>query len=109
VKVVTCNLAETISTLSGVSTPSGSHTPSGFQVYGTFLDGDPVFSQTLTDHGIIVIGNESRGISPELIPLINSRISIPSFGKSKAGKAESLNASIATAIICAEFRRNRAK
>jgi TrmH family RNA methyltransferase len=65
-----------------------------------------VFSKQLTNHGIIVIGNESRGISSELVPYITQKLFIPSFGPSNAGKAESLNASIATAIICAEFRRN---
>lgn len=109
VKMINCNLGELLSTLSGPTTPSGSVTLSGFPVYGTFLDGDSVFSQTLTDHGIIVIGNESRGISPELIPFITRKLFIPSFGSSASGKAESLNASIAAAIICAEFRRKQLK
>ncbi len=109
VKVVRCNLAEALSTLSGSTTPSGSPTPSGciggFPVYGAFLEGDPLFSQTLSHHGVIVIGNESHGISPELVPLITRKLFIPSFGTAASGKAESLNASIATAILCAEFRR----
>ena len=96
VNVTRCNLAETLRTL-----PEGND----FPVYGTFLDGDSVFSQTLSDHGIVVIGNESRGISPGLVPFITRKLFIPSFGSSAQGKAESLNASIATAIICAEFRR----
>jgi TrmH family RNA methyltransferase len=97
VSVIRCNLAETLATLSESS--------GGFPVYGALLEGESIFSQTLTDHGIILIGNESRGISPELIPFITQKIFIPSFGSSELGKAESLNASIATAIICAEFRK----
>lgn len=97
VSVIRCNLAETLATLSESS--------GGFPVYGALLEGESIFSQTLTNHGIILIGNESRGISPELIPFITQKIFIPSFGSSELGKAESLNASIATAIICAEFRK----
>jgi RNA methyltransferase, TrmH family len=98
VKVIGCNLFDILSTpaVATIDIP----------VYGTFLEGIPIFSQTLSNHGIILIGNESRGISPELIPFITRKLFIPSFGESASGKAESLNASIAAAIICAEFRRN---
>ncbi|MFZ4523134.1 MAG: TrmH family RNA methyltransferase [Bacteroidales bacterium] len=102
VKMVRCNLAETLAALSETTDSDEANVP----VYGTFLEGDPVYSQALTPNGIIVIGNESRGISSNLVPFINRKIFIPSFGSSDAGKAESLNASIATAIICSEFRRN---
>jgi TrmH family RNA methyltransferase len=101
VKVVVCSLAETIRDLTLIR---GDQTP--IPVYGTFLEGDNVFSQKLENRGIIVIGNESRGISRELAPLITNKLYIPSFGSAVSGKAESLNASIATAIICAEFRRS---
>jgi TrmH family RNA methyltransferase len=74
-------------------------------VYGTFLDGENLFEAALTPSGIIVIGNESRGVSPGLVPLIDRKLYIPSFGIVSGGKAESLNASVATAIVCAEFRR----
>ncbi|MCX6266357.1 MAG: RNA methyltransferase [Bacteroidetes bacterium] len=95
VNVITCNLAEVFLNLSGRC-----------KVFGTFLDGDPVFTQNLGYEGIILIGNESRGISQELIPFVTQKLFIPSFGAPSSGKAESLNASIATAIICAEFRRS---
>ena len=103
VKAVNCNLAGVLSALSASTALSGNkeHIP----VYGTFLEGNSVFSDPLNDHGVIVIGNESRGISAELVPFITQRLFIPSFGSSVSGKAESLNASIATAIVCAEFRR----
>ncbi|MCX6305885.1 MAG: RNA methyltransferase [Bacteroidetes bacterium] len=105
VTVIRCKLAETLNTLSGRFTLSAHG--EGLPVYGTFLEGDSVFSQTLTEHGIVVIGNESRGISPDLVPFITHKLFIPSFGSSAPGKAESLNASIAAAIICAEFRRGK--
>ena len=107
VKVIRCNLAGILTTLSGSPTLSGC--TGNFQIYGALLEGESIFSQTLTDRGIILIGNESRGISPELIPFITNKLFIPSFGNSTLGKAESLNASIATAIICAEFRRKQLK
>jgi TrmH family RNA methyltransferase len=74
-------------------------------VYGTFLEGENLFEQPLSPGGIILVGNESRGISPGLEPFIQTKLFIPSYGSNESGKAESLNASIATAIICAEFRK----
>lgn len=76
-------------------------------VYGAFLHGRNIYHSELNPDGIIVIGNETRGISPEIEKLVTDRISIPSFPKERRGseKAESLNASVAAAIICAEFRR----
>ena len=75
--------------------------------YGTFLDGDSIYGP-LPEEGdspvIIVIGNESRGISPETGSLVSRRITIPSFAKEGAG-SESLNAAVATAVTLAEFRR----
>lgn len=75
------------------------------RVYGALLEGDSLYGQNLSNEGIILIGNESRGISSRLIPLISHRIFIPAYGNNDNGKAESLNASMAAAIICAEFRR----
>lgn len=76
-------------------------------VYGALLEGKNIYNEKLSAHGLIVIGNESRGISEEVQKLITDKISIPSFShfKSAAGEAESLNAAIAAAIICSEFRR----
>lgn len=69
-------------------------------VLGTFLDGENVHTMTWGEEGIILIGNEARGISPPLEPLITRKITIPHFGQ-----AESLNAAVATAIICDNLRR----
>ena len=74
-------------------------------VYGTFLDGDNLYAQTLSSNGIIVMGNEGNGISDEVGKLINRRLLIPSYPESR-DTAESLNVAIATAITCAEFRRH---
>jgi len=69
-------------------------------VYGTFLDGENMYESDLREKGFIVIGNEGRGIRPVIQPYIMHKIKIPAYGK-----AESLNAVVATGIICAEFRR----
>lgn len=76
-------------------------------VYGALLEGRNIYSEKLSSEGLIVIGNESRGISEPIQALITDKISIPSFShfKSEGGEAESLNAAIATSIICSEFRR----
>lgn len=71
-------------------------------IYGTLLNGVNIYNQKLSASGFIVVGNESKGISEEIIPLITDPLYIPA---DKHSKAESLNASIATAIVCAEFRR----
>jgi len=78
--------------------------PADTPVYGTLLDGDDIYSQTLTPHGVIVMGNEGDGITPEVRPLISRSLLIPRYSASSDG-AESLNVAIATAITCAEFRR----
>ncbi|HNY04001.1 MAG TPA: RNA methyltransferase [Bacteroidales bacterium] len=76
-------------------------------VYGALLDGDSLYTTRLEPEGIIVIGNESRGISPETARFVNRRITIPAYGGAGDDRAESLNASVAAAVICAEFRRCR--
>jgi TrmH family RNA methyltransferase len=80
----------------------------GGKVYGTFLDGKNMYERDL-DNGadspsIIVIGNESVGISPAMAALVSDRLYIPPYPADQPG-SESLNAAIATAITVAEFRR----
>ena len=70
-------------------------------VYGTMMEGENIFRAELKTPAIVVIGNESQGISENLMPFIQQKIGIPSW----SNQAESLNAAIATAIVCAEFRR----
>ena len=76
------------------------HTP----VYGTLLDGKNIYEETLTEHGVIVMGNEGNGISSEVRERINRRLFIPNFPKDRV-TAESLNVATAAAITCSEFRR----
>lgn len=73
-------------------------------VYGTLLDGDDMYEQEITPHGIIVMGNEGNGIRPEIEKCVTRKLYIPNYPKGHT-TSESLNVAIATAIICAEFRR----
>ena len=81
---------------------------SGGKVYGTFLEGQNIYSRTL-DTGrdfpvVIVIGNESEGISARMACLVSDKLHIPPFPPDDPG-SESLNAAVATALTVAEFRR----
>lgn len=81
---------------------------SGGKVYGTFLDGENIYSRHLDDGSespvMIVIGNESEGISKEMSALVSDRLYIPPYPADQPG-SESLNAAVATALAVAEFRR----
>lgn len=72
-------------------------------VFGTFMDGTNIYKTDLPQEGIIIMGNEANGISPEIEKLIINRLTIPRFGALQ--KTESLNVATATAIILSEFRR----
>ena len=74
------------------------------QVYGTFLDGEHMYRKELSATGIIVIGNEAKGISKETAGCVTDRLFIPPFPADDPG-SESLNAAVATAVTVAEFRR----
>ncbi len=78
--------------------------PAKIPIYGTFMNGNDIYNETLTENGIIVMGNEGNGISLEIEKLVTRRLLIPNFPNGEA-TSESLNVSVATAIICAEFRR----
>lgn len=73
-------------------------------VYGTFLDGENIYGQELSANGIIVMGNEGKGISQGVGEMINRRLYIPNY-PAGTQTTESLNVAIATSIVCAEFRR----
>lgn len=77
----------------------------GAEIYGAMLEGEPLYALPAFRGGILLIGNESKGISPETACCITRRVSIPSYGNFNLGKAESLNASVAAAILVSEFRR----
>ena len=63
-------------------------------VYAATLNGTPLKSMKSVKKGILLIGNESKGIDPELLKLASEQITIP-----RKGGAESLNAAVATGII----------
>ncbi len=74
-------------------------------VFGALLTGKSIYKMKLPSEGFIIIGNESKGISGSLKQFITHPVMIPSFAHIKS--AESLNASVATSIILAEFRRQQ--
>jgi len=76
---------------------------SSLPIFGTFMDGNNIYSEDLPVDGIIIFGNEANGISAEIEKLVTNRIAIPRFGKLQ--KTESLNVATATAIILSEFCR----
>ena len=73
-------------------------------IYGTFLEGNNIYKEPLTTHGIIIMGNEGNGISRQIQDLVTHKLFIPNYPEGCA-TSESLNVAIATAITCAEFRR----
>jgi len=78
----------------------------GIKVYGATTDGAAVYDTDLGSEGIILFGNESKGISDHLLKHVTERITIPGPGRPLAG-LESLNVSMAAAIICSEFARRK--
>lgn len=95
VTVAYCDLAAELQRISA----------SGIPVYGTFLDGNNIYDTTLTQGGIIVMGNEGNGISEAVGRHITRRLYLPPYPASEACGMESLNVAMATAITVAEFRR----
>ena len=77
----------------------------GEPVYGTLLEGGrDIYGAELASHGVIVMGNEGRGLSPAVAETLTERLYIPPYPFDRSG-SESLNVAIATAVVCAEFRR----
>jgi TrmH family RNA methyltransferase len=72
-------------------------------IYGAFMNGASVYKANLPEKGILVMGNEGKGISKEIGELISQEISIPQFGNKTT---ESLNVATATAILLNEVRRD---
>ncbi len=73
-------------------------------IYGTFLEGNDIYKESLSANGVIVMGNEGNGISDEIRKFVNKKLYIPPY-PANAETSESLNVAIATAVTCAEFRR----
>ena len=77
---------------------------SGVTVYGTMLDGDDIYDAKLQTNGVIVMGNEGKGVSAECANSFTHKLLIPAYPPERQG-SESLNVAMATGIVCAEFRR----
>ncbi len=77
----------------------------GGPLYGTFLDGSNIYKEELAECGVVVMGNEGKGISDEVAVHVGQRLHIPSFSPTPV---ESLNVGIATAIALSEFKRRGA-
>jgi TrmH family RNA methyltransferase len=93
VKVHTVNLVEFLASIDGK-----------IPIFGTFMNGENMYEKTLSQHGIIVMGNEGNGISPNVERFVTEKLLIPNY---PAGQptSESLNVGVATALVCGEFRR----
>lgn len=73
-------------------------------ILGALLDGNSIYTTDFGSEGLIVMGNEGNGLRPEIMGLVQKAVTIP-----RAGKAESLNVGVATAIFCAEISRKTYK
>lgn len=73
-------------------------------VFGTLLEGESIYSHRLANKGIILLGNESKGISADLLPYITEKIMIPKFSMGKHG-IDSLNVGMAASVVFSEFAR----
>jgi TrmH family RNA methyltransferase len=73
-------------------------------VYGALLDGENIYNTDFGTEGLVVMGNEGKGLTEKVQALVTRAITIPG-----GGKAESLNVAIATAIFCSEINRNKLK
>jgi len=74
----------------------------GFVVLTTAADGSPLYNQPLSKRTLLVMGAEQTGVSQALYKLADANIKIPG-----SGQVESLNVSVAFAIIAAEFIRQQ--
>jgi RNA methyltransferase, TrmH family len=78
----------------------------GIPVFGTLLEGEPVYTCNPGNSGLIILGNESRGISPDLLPFVSKKIMIPGAGRTKPG-IDSLNVGMAASVVLSEFQRQK--
>lgn len=88
----------------GALEPMLKQLPKEFPIYGTLLEGNDIYGEQLSAHGLIIMGNEGNGISAPIRQMVNRALLIPNYPPDSP-TAESLNVAIATAITCAEFRR----
>jgi TrmH family RNA methyltransferase len=73
-----------------------------YPVYGALLNGDSIYQTDFSNkEGFLVLGNEGKGISPEVLKYVTKAVTIP-----RLGEAESLNVAASAAIFCSEIKRN---
>lgn len=94
VRVHYCDLEAYLATERAAGTP----------IYGTFLEGENIYRTELTPTGIILMGNEGRGVTPACTAQVTRKLFIPPYPAERHA-TESLNVAMATGIVCAEFRR----
>lgn len=75
------------------------HAQKDIDLFAAVLDGEDITKMNRIEEGLIIIGNESKGISAEVMKLVNKKITIP-----RIGQAESLNAAVATGILLSHLR-----
>lgn len=73
-------------------------------VFGTYLEGEDIYSDNLPRGGVVLMGNEGHGIDGGLAQFVTRKLFIPSYPAGQA-TSESLNVSTATAVVLSEFRR----
>jgi TrmH family RNA methyltransferase len=78
------------------------------KVFGALVQGNSIYAHKLSNNGIILMGNESKGISEELLPYITDKIMIPKINKASSG-IDSLNVGMAASVILSEFTRSRGR
>jgi RNA methyltransferase, TrmH family len=78
----------------------GEVSKAGYDVAATVLDGEDLYKTELQKKIIIIFSNESNGVSPEILKLVNKQITVPKYGE-----AESLNVANAAAVVLAEIKR----
>ena len=74
-------------------------------VFASILNGENIYKEKLSHEGIIILGNESKGISNKLLQYSTHNITIPPFFRNGNKEIDSLNIAVSAAIICSEFRR----
>lgn len=75
-----------------------------FGIYGATLNGENIYESEIKNKSILIIGNESNGIRNEILDCLSTEVKIPRFSGNES-QTESLNAAIATSVLCAEFKR----
>lgn len=77
----------------------------GISICATLLDGDDIYGSALPSDALLLMGNESAGLSVQARELADMRLRIPSFANGRG--SESLNVAVATAVCLSEFRRRQ--